>query len=134
MEFMFAVPWQEKTVNGRIKSFLWEHPDLLPEAQRTLTKKADYSKFVDVGMRQRDQDRLRDVFASPPQALEAFVNLEAARAICDRFLAGGAIEARSGVWELACLMIWATFFSRKRERRMRPAADILSAGQAISRE
>ena len=134
MEFMFAVPWQEKTVNGRIKSFLWEDPNLLPEALRTLTKKADYGKVVDVGMRQRDQNRLREVFASPPHSLEAFVNLDAARAICDRFLAGGAVEARSGVWELACLMIWASCFSRKREQRLRPADGILSASQATSRK
>jgi hypothetical protein len=134
MEFMFAVPWQEKTVNGRIKSFLWEDPDLLPESQRALTRKADYSKVVDVGMRQRDQDRLREVFASPPRNLEKYVNLDVARAICNRFLDGGAIEARSGVWELACLMIWATCFSQKKEQPPRPADGVLSASQAISRE
>ena len=105
VEFMFAVPWEEKVRQGRYKPFLRDAPGLLPEGLRDLRRKADYRGSWESTMRERDGAALRNLFLSPPLQAAEYVDRNGAQQVCEAFLAGDNSQQRR-TWVLACFYVW----------------------------
>jgi asparagine synthase (glutamine-hydrolysing) len=105
LEFMLAVPWEEKVKEGRVKPFLRDMPDVLPDAIRNLREKANYGEVNEFLMRRGDHAALDELFLRPPAEAGRYVNLQKAKKACRAFLAGDNAQQRP-TWVFACLYLW----------------------------
>ncbi len=86
VEYMMAVPWEEKVVDGRFKSLLREIPGLLPEPLRNLRRKANYDPYYSALPRKQHWNSWRPLFDNPPETAANFLDLRAAREVSRAFL------------------------------------------------
>ncbi len=86
VEYMMAVPAEEKVVRGQFKSLLREIPGLLPEPLRNIRRKANYDPHFAALWRRQDWKSWRPLFEDPPGAAGDFVDLQVARQVCRAFL------------------------------------------------
>ncbi|MBI3404327.1 MAG: asparagine synthase [Acidobacteria bacterium] len=105
-EFLFAVPWEVKTTNGRFKSLLREVPNLLSSPLRTLTQKANYDPYLDRVSEAQNWNVLRHLFHDPPPRAAEFVSMPAARAVFKAFEERGSRQRQAEVLCLAGFFLW----------------------------
>jgi asparagine synthase (glutamine-hydrolysing) len=106
LEFMFAVPWHEKVLQGRVKSFLREAPGLLPEPLRRLERKPNYLPYSRSILARQDWSALRGLFAVPPPQAAAYVDVTYARTLAENYLRLPRPREYNSFWGLACFFLW----------------------------
>lgn len=106
LEFMFAVPWEEKVDGWQVKPFLRQAPGLLPPELQRARRKANYLLYGNTLMRNQNWDGLRPLFDSPPPGAEVFVHVPEARRICSQFLDCGDRSQQLTFAALAVFLLW----------------------------
>jgi asparagine synthase (glutamine-hydrolysing) len=106
LEFMFAVPWEEKVDGWQVKPFLRQAPGLLPEALQRAGRKANYLAYGERLWQSQQWNSLRPLFESPPRGAEEYVHLPVARQIAQEFLDSGHRSQRETFLALAVFLLW----------------------------
>lgn len=106
LEFMFAVPWQDKVEGWQVKPFLRRAPGLLPPELQQISRKASYALYETRLGRNQDWNSLRALFESPPQGAEEFLHLPEARRIAREFLDAGRRAEQQTFLTLGVFLLW----------------------------
>ena len=106
LEFMFAVPWDQKMDGWRAKPFLDQNPTLLPEEARNLPRKANYGGYSERLWRAQQWQILRPLYDSPPHAATEYLHWPAVRAVADPFLNAGEGSRREVFLGLTVFLLW----------------------------
>ena len=105
IEFLLAIPYQQKSEGGRPKCLLRDVPGLLPAALVAQQEKADYAGLAESAVRGQLGEALRILFRDPPARAAAYVRPAEARQICGEFLDGDDDQQKT-VWILSCFFLW----------------------------
>lgn len=106
LEFMFAVPWEEKVDGWLVKPFLRKAPGLLPPELQQARHKANYTQYEARLQRSQNWNSLRPFFESPPPGAEVFLHLPEARRIASRFLDHGDRSQQLTFLNLTVFLLW----------------------------
>jgi asparagine synthase (glutamine-hydrolysing) len=106
LEFMFAVPWEEKVDGWLVKPFLRKAPGLLPPELQRARRKANYTQYEARLQRSQNWNSLRPLFDSPPTDAAAFVHLPEARRIAGQFLDLGDRSQQLTFLNLTVFLLW----------------------------
>jgi len=106
LEFMFAVPWQDKVDGWVVKPFLRRAPGLLPPELQQIRRKASYAGYETRLRRNQDWNSLRPLFDAPPSGAGDFIHLPEARRIARDFLDSGARTELQTFLTLSVFLLW----------------------------
>jgi asparagine synthase (glutamine-hydrolysing) len=106
LEFMFAVPWEDKVDGGQVKPFLRRAPGLLPAELQKIARKASYALYEERLRSSQDWNSLRPLFESPPRGAEAYLHLPEARRIAGEFLDAGRHPRQQVFLTLGVFLLW----------------------------
>jgi asparagine synthase (glutamine-hydrolysing) len=105
IEFLFAIPWERKSEDGRPKSLLLGVPGLVPSCLGDLREKADYGGLIESCLRREGGESLRRVFRPLDTEVSRYVVVDRAAGMMESFL-GGHDGTQRTVWLLACFFLW----------------------------
>lgn len=108
VEFMLAVPWEEKVSGWHVKSLLRHAPGVLPEELKQRPRKANYGQYSARLWRAQDWQSLRAVFENPPESAAQYVRLPSVCRMARRFLQDRQPSEPGGftVLNLAIFFLW----------------------------
>lgn len=106
LEFMFAVPWQDKVDGGQVKPFLRRATGLLPPQLQQIPRKASYARYEERLRASQDWNVLRPLFESPPRGAEEYLRLPEARRIASEFLDAGRHSWQPVFLTLGVFLLW----------------------------
>ncbi len=111
VEFCLALPAEQKIRNGWGRLVMRRGLEgILPRAIQWRQDKANMGYNFKHCLSKFEQRRLEGVIVNCPEAIEGYVNLEAARAAFNRFVSQDAAdEDAMAVWKAASLALWLEF-------------------------